>query len=438
MPKPILPQGIPDTTTGIGASKRMFKFLKSDPLKKAKKHVERALDEIEDGYPQYASIEYEKAARLFFEEEELDFAVKYFREAATSALEDNDHIRTAEMKIAAAECLLLEGRYEEGAGLYSEASDHLHREKRQREAVRALGVAIVGYLGGRNFDTATNLLRKGEKRFGTESSKLTSEYELASECVKILCEGASVEKKEFKRLIGNAKARTNEDTLFTFVVTSAMLALETEVTLDWAGKKRDEVPVKSPIELELQFKCPSPVRVVDHHVATSNSVTIPKPPDFNHPASTHDSWLIECLPVLSGDGLVGPYRVTLEGDKVLVHKQSNAIEFTIAQAPPNIEMSISPEKVSCSLGDEAILDVELRNVGAGPGQNIRVNCELSDGLEISLGNEEKVINFLGSEEKMRLQFFVKAVGQGDQLVTIHAVDGQTEQEVVKTTLVRVG
>ncbi len=416
----------------------MFKFLKSDPLKKAKRHVEKALIEIEDGFPQYASIEYEKAARLFFEQEEIDFAVKYFREASYCALEENDHYRAAEMKIAGAECLLLEGRYDEGAGFYSEASDHMHREKKYRDSNRALAISIIGYLGARNFDTATNLLRKGEKRYSNISQKMTHEYSLAKECVRILCEGADIDKKEFEKIAGNAKAKMNEETLFNFVVTSARLALDTEVILDWAGQKRDHVPVKSLVELELQVKCPSPVRVVDHRVATSNSVVISKGPEFNNPAATQDSWLIECTPVLSGDGVVGPYQITLEGDKVLVHKHSNAVEFKIAQAPPNLEMSVSPERVSCSLGDEAILEIVIRNNGAGPGQNIKVKYELSDGLEISLGNEEKIISFLGSEESIRFQFFVKAVEQGDELVTIHAIDGESGQEVVKTALVRIG
>ena len=68
----------------------MFKFLKSDPVKKAKKYIEKALIEIEEGYPEYASTEYEKAARCFLEVEQTDFAVKYFREAAYCALEVND------------------------------------------------------------------------------------------------------------------------------------------------------------------------------------------------------------------------------------------------------------------------------------------------------------------------------------------------------------
>ncbi|TET12293.1 MAG: hypothetical protein E3J86_00475, partial [Candidatus Thorarchaeota archaeon] len=122
----------------------MFKFLKSDPVKKAKKHIEKALIEIEDGYPEYASVEYEKAARRFLQVEQTDFAVKYFREAAFYALEKNDHFRCAEMKTAAAECLLLEGRYDEAGGLYSESSDHLYREKKPKDANRALGIAIIG------------------------------------------------------------------------------------------------------------------------------------------------------------------------------------------------------------------------------------------------------------------------------------------------------
>ncbi|NOR38008.1 MAG: hypothetical protein GQ580_00290, partial [Candidatus Thorarchaeota archaeon] len=86
----------------------MFKFLSRDPVKRAKKHVEKALGELEDGYPDYASIEFEKAAKLFLEGEGPDFAVKYFREAASCALEDNDHERAAMMKSQAAETLLIE------------------------------------------------------------------------------------------------------------------------------------------------------------------------------------------------------------------------------------------------------------------------------------------------------------------------------------------
>ena len=99
----------------------MFDFLKSDPVKKAKKYVEKALIEIEEGYPEFASIEYEKAARKFLEVDQTDFAVKYFREAAYCALENNDHYRCSEMKMAAAECLLQEGRYDEAGGFYSES-----------------------------------------------------------------------------------------------------------------------------------------------------------------------------------------------------------------------------------------------------------------------------------------------------------------------------
>ncbi|MFX1561246.1 MAG: hypothetical protein ACFFBL_11715, partial [Promethearchaeota archaeon] len=134
--------------------------MKSDPVKKAKKHIEKALIELEEGYPDYASTEYEKAARKFLEVEQTDFAVKYFREAAYCALDNDDHYRCSEMKIAAAECLLREGRYDEAGNLYSESSDHLQREKKSKESNRSLGVAIVGYLAARNFNTATNLMRK--------------------------------------------------------------------------------------------------------------------------------------------------------------------------------------------------------------------------------------------------------------------------------------
>jgi uncharacterized repeat protein (TIGR01451 family) len=416
----------------------MFKFLKSDPSKKAKKYVEKALIEIEEGYPQYASIEFEKAARLFFEEEQVDFAVKYFREAAYTALESSDHTRCAEMKIAAAECLFLEGRYDEGGGLYSESSDHLYRDKKTKNSIRALGVAAIGYLGSRNFDTAINLTRKAEKRFAELAGKTDPIYELAKLCVSILCEGADVSKAIFEKAAKNAKPSAPEQPLLDFVVSSVRLALDTEVTLGWAGQRQNEVPVKSPIELELQVKCPTDVRVVDQRVALSNSVILKQQPDFSTAPSKNESWLIQFISVLSGTGFIGPYTVTLEGEKVLVHKQSNKIEFNISPAPSDLDLKVSPERVSCSIGDEAILEINVKNVGDGPANNILIRAVLSDGLEISLGSAEKTVNFLGSGETIHFQIFVRAITQGEQLVTIQVADGRTGQEVIKTGMIRVG
>ena len=416
----------------------MFKFLKSDPLKKAKKLVDKALDELEEGYPDYASTAYEKAARIFHVEEEIDFAVKYFREAAYCALETEDHYRGAEMKIAAAECLYLEGRYDEGASLYSEASDHFYREKKRRESNRSLGIAIIGYLGARNFSTATNLQRKAEKRLSDTSSKTDSNYDLAKLSVSILCEGSNVERKVFEKAASGAKPNPAEEVLVNFVINSVRLALQTEVTLDWAGKAQTNVAVKSKVELELQYKCPADVHVTDYRVSLSNSVVAVNEPEFRNQPSKQESWLIEFKPVLSGDGIVGPYTVTLEGDQVLVHKHSNVINFNIARAPSDMELTLSPERVSCSLSDEAGFEIELKNNGDGPADNIQVRIELSEGLEISLGSEEKTINFIGSGDKIRFQIYVRAISQGDELITIHAVDGRTGQEVSQTSMVRVG
>jgi len=406
----------------------MFKFLKSDPLKKARKRVEKALIEIEEGYPDYASTEYEKAARLFQEQDEIEFAVKYFREAASCSLESNDHYRCAELKTAAAECLFLDGRFDEGASLYSESSDHLFRKKKGRESNRSLGIAIIAYLGARNFETATNLMRKAEKRLVESPHKTDANYELAKLCVTILCDGSNITKKVFEKAAGRAKPNAAEEALLTFVVNSVRLALETEVTLDWAGKAKENIPVKSTVELELQYKCPADVHITDHRVSLSNSVIIAKEPEFRNPSSKEESWLIKFTPVLSGDGIIGPYTVTLEGDQVLVHKHSNVINFNIERALSDIALK----------GDEAGLEIELKNSGDGPADKILVTVELSEGLEISLGSEEKLINFIGSGENIRFQIYVRAITQGDELVTIHAVDGRTGQEVVKTTMVRVG
>lgn len=414
----------------------MSRFLKRDPLKRAKKHVEKALTELEEGYPDYASVEYEKAATLFLESEEMDFAVKYFREASYCALEANDHGRGADMKSLAADALLMDGRYDEAGSLLSETSDHLFRVKKIKESLRALAVAILCFLGARSFDTAINLTRKAEKRFENSVKKLPM-FMLAQTSTQILCEGASVTENELSKVIGAAKPRSSEQGLATFVSGSVKLAQQTQVVIEWAGAAQEEVSVKTPVEFELRYKCPVPVRVVDKRYTLSKSLKFTKEPEIEVRAEAEDSWLLEILPVLSGEGTIGPFNLTLEGESVLVHKISNKIDFQIARAPSDLKLKLMPERLSCALGDESIFDVELVNEGEGPADNIKVAVELSEGLEVSLGSSEKTIQFIGPQERMRFQVFVRGVSIGDELVTVKAVDSRVGEEITKTSVVRV-
>jgi len=414
----------------------MSRFLKRDPLKRAKKHVEKALNELEDGYPDFASTEYEKAACLFLESSEIDFAVKYFREAAYCSLEAGDYSRGADMKIDGAHALLTDGRYDEGGALLSEASDHLFRVKKQKSALRALSVAIICYLAARNFSTAVNLARKAEKRFSGTSVK-ESMYSFAQISVQILCEGAASTDRQLGKLISAAKPKPAEEELVKFVAESTKLAQKTEVVIEWAGATQNEISVKTPIEFELRYTCPVPVKVVDSRYTLSKSLKFTKEPNIEPRLGKEDSWLLEVLPVLSGDGSVGPFNMTLEGQSVLVNKFSNAIEFRIARAPSDLKMNLTPERLSCGLGDESVFDVEFVNEGDGPADNIKVTVELSDGLEISLGSTEKIIQFIGPRERMRFQVYVRGVSIGDEMVTIKAVDSRVGEEIVKTSVVRV-
>ncbi|MHA2142518.1 MAG: hypothetical protein ACXADC_13195 [Candidatus Thorarchaeota archaeon] len=414
----------------------MSRFLKRDPLKRAKKHVEKALRELEDGYPDYASTEYEKAACLFLENSEVDFAVKYFREAAYCSLEAEDHSRGADMKMEAASALLMDGRYDEGGGLLSEASDHLFRVKKQKSSLRALAVSIICYLAARSFSTAINLIRKAEKRFSGTSVK-ESMFNFAQLSTQILCEGASSTDRQLGKTISAAKPKPAEEELVKFVADSVKLAQKTEVVIEWAGKEKDEISVKSPVEFELRYKCPVPVKVVDSRYALSKSLKLTKEPEIESRIAKQDSWLLEVLPVLSGDGSVGPFNMTLEGESVLVHKFSNSIEFRIARAPSDLKMMLLPERLSCGLGDESVFDVEFVNEGDGPADNIKVSIELSDGLEISLGSSEKTIEFIGPRERMRFQVYVRGVSIGDEVLTIKAVDSRVGEEIVQTSAVRV-
>ncbi|MFW9851126.1 MAG: hypothetical protein ACFFF4_18520, partial [Candidatus Thorarchaeota archaeon] len=97
-----------------------------------------------------------------------------------------------------------------------------------------------------------------------------------------------------------------------------------------------------------------------------------------------------------------------------------------------------PERISCDLGDEVVLDVQLSNNGEGPADNIQLDIELSDGVELSLGSADRIIQFLGPSESMRIQIYVRGVGMGDELVTVKLVDGRTQQTIIKSTMVRVG
>ncbi|NWF95553.1 MAG: hypothetical protein HXY34_05385 [Candidatus Thorarchaeota archaeon] len=400
----------------------MFKFLKRDPVEQAKKHIEKALDELEHGYADYASAEYERAAQMFKDADQADFAIKYFREAAYCALERDDHTRAAEMKIRAAEVLVGEGRFEEASGLYSEASDHYFRQKNTQESSRALSMAVFSSLAARSFDTATNICRKGEKRSTGPKSSDRGVHELAEVCVRILCEGATLTESELQSALDRFRPRDSEAPLIDFVTTSVRLALKTEVSLEWAGPKAERAMVKTPLEFEFRYRCPVPVRVVAHKYALSNGLKLTSEPFLTKEPTPEDSWLIGVLPVLSGEGQVGPFSITLEGERVLVNKQSNVIRFTIADAPAKLSVDISPARLKSNLNDEMVFDVTLSNSGNGPAASLTVSLMMTPGLAMSVGTSEKVIQSLGVGEKMRIQFFVKGVAAGNERLTVWVRD----------------
>ncbi len=415
----------------------MFKFFKRDPLQQAKKQVDKALEELEEGYPDYASAAFEKAAGLFIEANHIDFAIKYYREAAYAALESEDHSRAAKMKTAAADLLLADGVFAEGGGLYAEASDHYHRDKKFKIANETISAAVISYLAARSFDTAINLFRKAEKRSATYEGSRTKLFKLASLCVKVLCEGDDISESQLTKALGGIKVSPELFDVVNFVVSSVRLAMQTEVVIEWAGQEVESVPAKTPIEFELRYNCPVPVKVVDYHLPLSNSLTFIREPEITTEVSKTGSWLLVLNPVLSGDGVVGPFRMVLEGDQVLVHKHSNSIEFRIEPAPSQLTLDVSPRRIDCALGDEIVIDVLLKNEGDGPANNIVVNIELSDNLDLSIGGNEKSIQFLGAGESMRFQVYVRGEVLGDGIVTIKAIGGRDGPELVESSMIRV-
>jgi hypothetical protein len=415
----------------------MFDFMKRDPVKKAKKHVEKALDEIEAGYLDYASTEYEKAAKLFLQEDLTEFAVKYYREAANSSIEHGDYERAGNMKILAGEALLRDIMYDEAGSLYSDASDHHMRAKKVTTSMRDLGLSILSYLAARNFDTAVNMMKKAEKRRSKTSKKKIPMYDLGRISSTILCEGKEVAKDTFEKVRSSVKPNECELPLIDFVTSSVRHAVRTEVIIEWAGKSQEIIQAKTPIEFELRYKSPVPVRVADCKFSVSSSLVFTKQPSMKEEMSEEESWLFELNPVLSGSGSIGPFSMTLEGKEILVHKFSNKIEFLIAKAPPELSMELTPARISCGLGEETVLDVTLVNDGDGPADDVRVKIELTDGLEISVGGEEKSIQFLGAGERLHFQVYVRGIGLGDEEATVKLIDKKHDVELVGKTLITV-
>jgi hypothetical protein len=89
------------------------------------------------------------------------------------------------------------------------------------------------------------------------------------------------------------------------------------------------------------------------------------------------------------------------------------------------------------LGEEAILTVSVSNEGSGPAGNISLFVELSSGLEISLGSDQKNIQFLGPGENIRFQIIVKGIGLGEENIKVRLIDERQETEVEKISLINV-
>ncbi|MEM4735470.1 MAG: hypothetical protein QXS20_07110 [Candidatus Thorarchaeota archaeon] len=416
----------------------MFDFLKKDPVVKAKKHIDRAMKELQDGYPDYASEEYEKAAVLFVTAEESDFAIKYFREAANCALQRDDHGRAAEMKKAAAGVLISESRFEEAGLLYSEASDHFYRARQVSESARAAAIAVLSLLAARKFDAALNLFHKAEKRY-VGSDRVTERiYEFSSLCVQILCEGQEIGISEFNKVANGLKGNEQESQLFEFIRRSAQLALETHILLEWAGPSQSMVRVKSPVEFEVRYTCQVPVRVSSYKYSLSSSLVIEREPRFDRELRTQDSWLLRVRPVLSGAAQLGPFRFTLEGEEVLINKHTNAITFTVESAPPSLELAISPPSLLCDIGDEVVFDVVVKNRGDGPADNFEIEVLLSQGLEMTVGSSRRSVQHLGVEESIRFPVYVRPTSRAGGLVTVRLRLAGQDTEITRTASVRSG
>jgi hypothetical protein len=293
-----------------------------------------------------------------------------------------------------------------------------------------MSIAVLCSLAARNFDTAVNLFKKSTKRLSGTSRGSHHAHEFARMAVGVLCEGDEIPSKDIDDALRRFKPDDMEKRLIEFVAASVKLAQQTEVAIEWAGKPRESVKSKSHIEFELRYECPVPVRVIDKRYSLSNSLAFVEEPDIDGKLSKTGSWLMVLNPVLSGEGVVGPIRLTLEGQEVLVNKHSNTLQFDIEPAPSDLHVYLSPADITCGLGDELIFDVELLNKGGGAANNIDVMLKLTPGLETSIGSESKSIQFIGVGERMRLQFYIRAVQVGDQslVVTAKSPDGSVELE----------
>jgi tetratricopeptide (TPR) repeat protein len=402
------------------------KILNRDPMDRAKKHVDRAIEEWEQNYPDYASTEYEKAANLFLDADEIDFAIKYFREAAYCSLEMDNHKRVGNLKRTAARVLVRDMRYDEAAVLYSETSDHFNRAGEAKDSGRTVSMAVLSRLLSRNFDAAVNVLRKAEKRITPKLASNLSSFQLARLCVSVLFEGETADKNDFSSLLKRSSLSKEEKEAVRSLSSSFKFASDTDLTIEWAGAPQREVRAKKELEFELCYTCPVAVRVTDYSFSLSNSLRLSNEPEIERLPSKQESWLLRVKPTLSGDGSIGPVRMTLEGEDVLVHKRSNQVSFRIAPAPPDLQIDIRPREISCGLDEEVVFDITLNNQGSGPANDISLVFETSPGVKVSVGGESKSINFVGVGEQMRFQLYLRGVVEGTQKASVIARDSDGE------------
>jgi hypothetical protein len=52
--------------------------------------------------------------------------------------------------------------------------------------------------------------------------------------------------------------------------------------------------------------------------------------------------------------------------------------------------------------------------------------------------QELARQFLGPNEKMRLQVYVRGISYGEELITVKATDGRSGQEIITTSQINVG
>ncbi len=391
-----------------------FSLFKKDPVKKAKKLVDKGdyyweIDDLDA-----AASHYEKAAQIYDELGDFESAEKYYFEAARCGLELDDEEMAAKYKTYAASILMKENKAREASDIMNEVSDHFLRAGKTKESARALGVAIISAIAASDFNHAINLTKK-IKRKGKSKKLDHPVLKLAEYLTKIICNGEVISESTFEKAVSKASFNDIEFNFISPVIEGARLSHDTTISIEPISSLK-KVTTGKVLKFKIKITSPVPSQVISTSLPLSRNLIITKEPEFSKKPVLNEEVKFEVKSSISGSAIVGPFKITLKSDKAILHKITNSIEFEVEPPKAKVELFVDSEEYSVSTNNEFQINVRIKNMRSDSIDNILLKAEYQEGIDLSLGTSEKTIGILPGNSEMDFPFYFISSEPGEKII----------------------